>query len=392
VTLDLAKVSPQIRRMGQRLQERQALLRAALAQAQQVLADWAPRWEALRDLAETRERGQRLASPREPLDLARSAPPLASDHLVLATDGSQIEPDRHGPAEYYLLNVGWAVLRYGAEPAASLASEPRLAYELEELFVVDASGRRRVPVQGSHLSARRAVLELEWAVELAAEQPAELPLVVLQDGTLLLWVLEERPEDFLRDAFLRPYVAAIERCRALGRPLASYVSRPRSTEVSALLRTASCGGDLAACAACGVSEQPVCALDGLHDRMLFEHLGEGQRSALFASTLHEKLERYYAGHRIHFFYLNVGSELARVEVPRWVAEDPAALGLVQAVVYDQCRRGQGYPVVLTRSHEQAVVRSADRAMMRLLLANLFAQRGLRARFSEKEAAKRLHAV
>jgi hypothetical protein len=126
--------------------------------------------------------------------------------------------------------------------------------------------------------------------------------------------------------------------------------------------------------------------------MLFEHLGESERSALFAATLHEKLERYYDGHRIHFFYLNVGSELARVEVPEWVAEDPAALGLVQAVVYDQCRRGQGYPVVLTRAHEQAVVRSADRAMVRLLLANLFAARGLRARFSEKEAAKRLHAV
>lgn len=392
MTLDLAKVSPQLRRMGRQLVDRAAELRRRVELGRDALAAWAPRWEELRELAEAREnRSRRLASPREPLDRAVPLPALPPDHRVLATDGSQIEPDRHGPAEYYLINVGWARLRYGREPAAELASQPTLAYELEDLFIFDEDQKRRVPVQGSHLAARRAVMELERGVALAEAAPDPLPLVVLQDGTLLLWVLEERPQDFLREAFLRPYARALDRCRDLGHPLASYISRPRSTEVSSLLRAATCGGNVSACARCGLGSTR-CALDGLHDRALFEHLRNGQRSALFAVTLGQQLEHYYAGQRIHFFFLHVGSEIARVEVPEWVADDPTRLNLVHAVLYDQCQRGQGYPAALTRAHEQAIVRSADRAMVRVLLESMFAQHGLRAALSEKEAAKRLRAV
>jgi GNAT superfamily N-acetyltransferase len=392
MTLDLAKVSPQLRQMSQRLLDRREQLGLRLEHARATFAAWAPRWEELRDLAEGREsRAQRLASPREPLDMAAPLPELPPDRWVVATDGSQIEPDRHGPSEYYLINIGWAVLRYGDRAAAELASAPTLAYELDDLFISDEQLRRRVPVQGSHLAARRSVRELERAVELAAASEG-LPLVVLQDGTLLLWVLEERPEDFLREAFLRPYVAAMERCQQLGRPLASYISRPRSTEVSSLLRAATCGGEPAGCRACRPRDDSQCALDGLHDRMLFERLEEGQRSALFAATLHEKLERYYLGQRVHFFFVHVGSELARVEIPEWVANDTAQLDLVHAVVYDQCQRGQGYPAALTRAHEQAIVRAADREMLRVLLESMFARQGIQARFSEKAAAKRLRAV
>ena len=405
MTLDLAKVSPQLRRMGRHLVDRAEEMRRRHQLGRDTLVEWAPRWEELRDLAEAREnRSRRLASPREPLDRAVPLPDLPPNHRVVATDGSQIEPDRHGPSEYYLINVGWAVLRYGDRPDAELASEPSLAYELEDLFIFDDEQKRRVPVQGSHLAARRAVMELERVVALAEAHRDDLPLVLLQDGTLLLWVLEERPQDFLREAFLRPYIRAMDRCRDLGPPLASYISRPRSTEVSSLLRAATCGGNVAACGRCGqagpLPPTPLprggrglrCALDGLHDRTLFEHLQRGQRSALFAVTLGQQLEHYYAGQRIHFFFLNVGSEIARVELPEWVAEDPAKLELVHAVLYDQCQRGQGYPTSLTRAHEQAIVRTADRNMVRVLLEGMFAQQGIRAAFSEKEAAKRLRAV
>jgi hypothetical protein len=407
MTLDLAKVSPQLREMGRSLLDRHEAQAARRAYGIALLHRWADRWEELRDLAERRERRQRLASPREPLNTAVDLPLLPADHRVVATDGSQIEPDRHGPAEFYLVNVGWSALRYGPEPDAELASEPTLAYELEELFILDDEGRRRVPVQGSHLAARRAVMELERAVALGEAFDDGQPLVILQDGTLLLWVLEERPEDFLRDAFLRPYVAALRQCQALGRPLASYISRPRSTEVATLLRSATCDGATDACHPCAsaaapvglprrgrtvLPSRPICALDGLHDRFFFEWLAVGQRSAIFATTLNRSIEAYYGDQRIHFFFLNVGSEIARIEIPAWVAADEDALALVQAVVYDQCRRGQGYPAALTRAHEQAIVRGADRRMVRLLLDSMFSQQGLRAQLSQKESAKRVRAV
>src|SRR5215211_5332399 len=117
--------------MSQRLLDRREQIRLRLYQARALFGEWAPRWEELRDLAERRERVQRLASPREPLNTATPLPPLPPDHRVVATDGSQIEPDRHGPSEYYLINIGWAVLRYGAHSEAVLASQPTLAYELD---------------------------------------------------------------------------------------------------------------------------------------------------------------------------------------------------------------------------------------------------------------------
>ena len=57
---------------------------------------------------------------------------------------------------------------------------------------------------------------------------------------------------------------------------------------------------------------------------------------------------------LHFFYLNVGAEnddyLARVEIPAWVAENPAQLDTLHAVLISQCRMlgPRPYPYLLHR--------------------------------------------
>ena len=43
-----------------------------------------------------------------------------------------------------------------------------------------------------------------------------------------------------------------------------------------------------------------------------------------------------------------------------MATDESLLSLAHALILDQCRRGQGYPVALSEAHEQAVVTGADR--------------------------------
>jgi len=55
-----------------------------------------------------------------------------------------------------------------------------------------------------------------------------------------------------------------------------------------------------------------------------------------------------------------------------VANDRAMVDRVHALVYDQCVRGDGYPVALARAHEQAVIRGADRrAFQRMLEGSLY---------------------
>ncbi|MBA2446923.1 MAG: DNA double-strand break repair nuclease NurA [Chloroflexi bacterium] len=389
MTLDLLTVGPQVGRMGRALAERAGRYPARLARAREVLLERAADWQALGAVAAESKR--RLATPLERLDARHALPRLPRDHRVIATDGSQIEPDRHGMADYYLLNVGWAAIAYGSRPSAELASEPRLYFEPDELYIVE--GDRRVPVQDQHLSAKRSGEELRKAATLAAERVEDdLPTVVLADGTLLLWVLEDRPGDFLRLALLRPYIEALDEIRALGAPLASYVSRPRYAEVSGLLREATCRGDVRQCPPCASAGDDGCALDGLPDRELFRDLRPGERSARFSVTLSGSLLDYYRGHVPQFFYLDVGSELARVELPPWTGDDPERLALVHAVVFDQCRRGLGYPVVLARAHEQALVSMGDRLTFQYLLDGVLARQGVAARLSEKQISKNRRAV
>ncbi len=393
MTLDMLKVGPRVAGLGRAMGARAARHPGLVARARQVLHDQADRWEMLAGVAASAS--VRLATPLERLDARAAAGPPPRDHRVIATDGSQIEPDRHGIADYYLLNIGWADVTYGSRPAAALDSEPGLYFERDELFIIQ--GRRRVPIREQLLSAKRARQELGKAADLAIQAAGgtaagELPTVVLADGTLLLWVLEERPDDFLRGELLAPYVDEMLRIRDLELPLASYISRPRSTQVSGLLLEATCGGDVQGCGGCTERGDDLCPLDGLYDRELFSDLRPGERSARFSMTLKDDLAAYYRGEVPQFFYLNVGSELARVELPPWTGDDPAALELVQAVVLDQCRKGLGYPAVLARAHERAIVSMGDRLAFQYLLDGILARQGLPARPSEKQRSKRVRAV
>lgn len=391
MTLDLVAASRLIREMGDALVGSAGRQRRRLEVVRDLCLQWATEWKALADRARTGEAGWVLAIPREPLDTAHPLPPKPASYTVVATDGSQIEPDRHGPATCYLINLGWAVIQYGDEPFASLGSRPLLGYRPEDLYIGD--GARQVPVQGTRLDARRGLEEMRRLVELAAGTYQE-PVLALSDGTLLLWVGEEAGPDFVQRHFTAGYLALLDAIRAHGVPLAGYVSRPRACDVVGLLRLASCPEDPRRCLRCADAsvDEPCPLLRGLPDRVLFEQLlAPGERSALFESG--SRVQRDYGEHGLCFFYLRVDeNEVARVEVPRWVAEDPASLARVHALVVDQCSRGQGYPVALARAHEKAVVTGGDRQRFAELLAGAWAARDLEIAFSAKQMAKRRRAV
>src|SRR4051812_7008980 len=147
MTLDMLKVSRQVAEMAREMAHQFRLRGPRLAEAQAILDDRADDWEALLVVAEASRR--RLPRPLEPLNLRHVAAPLPANHVVIATDGSQIEPDRHSGADFFLLNVGWAVVRYGASPFAELTSEPSLFFRPEEVSITH--GQRRVPIQDRHL-------------------------------------------------------------------------------------------------------------------------------------------------------------------------------------------------------------------------------------------------
>ncbi len=182
---------------------------------------------------------------------------------------------------------------------------------------------------------------------------------------------------------------AAERPMAVG----SYISLPRSQEVANGLRLKACPFEVAECERnCGEipARDRACdkALGGLMDREIFSSLlDSGQRSAVFVSN-NVVVSRHYQGHGVHFFYVNAGEEIGRVEVPSWVAENEASLDLVHSLVIDQCRRGPGYPVALMEAHEQPVVTGVDRRYFVELVEGALYDQRLPTFSSEKNISKR----
>ncbi|CAA9572423.1 MAG: hypothetical protein AVDCRST_MAG88-2473 [uncultured Thermomicrobiales bacterium] len=327
------------------------------------------------------------ALPLAGFNRAWPAPAAPTNFSVLATDGSFILPDRHSPARFYLINIGRVHLHYGDRPDAELSSTAELRYREQELRVDG-----RIPLNAALLGMRRAADELTALA--AAAEGVPRPAVALQDGTLILWSLTGQ-EPSVRAWVLTDFLAALDALRERGIPVASYISYPGGKDVTDALRIAACDypsrGLPINCDACrDERETPACAIiPSVPDRHLFAHIAAlrpGERSDIYRSA--SKILDEYGEHAIHFFYLQTGVEIARVEVPAWVVAHRPHLDLVHALVYDQCQRGRGYPSVLQEAHEQAVIGAEERRVVEQLVEEALARLGLVMLRSAKDASKR----
>jgi len=370
MTLELNKVAAEIEDMGRVLAERWQRHNKALPAAEALLHLYAHDQDELCRIAAS-EPGHtlRCASPGdEPLDAALPAPPMPAQATLIAADGSQIYPDRHGPAFYYAINIGSIIFRHGSGQAPAASADPHLFYAEDKVY---PGGD---PVSSDLVNVERSVAEMRTLTDLVlAESGSGCPCLGLADGSLLLWIERAAlPPDRQTD-LLAAYLACLGRLRARPSVVAGFISRPHSAEVVALLYLRHLEEEQRGRVA-GLSETP---FRGLTDRALFRLLLQpGERSALFARGTAAN-ERYRAeGHRIWFFYLNTGTEIARIELPEWLVSRPDALSLVHSAVVDQCHFNNGYPYILTRADEQAVIQSQERETLESMLAQAMLRHGL----------------
>jgi len=341
-----------------------------------------------------------LARPLEPPG-RYPRPDLALERWrILATDGSQIEVSRHEIASCFLVNVGEVVLDYGAEPGANLSSAASLYFEPEDLYPIYGDEERSA--DGAIVGAVRDTQEFHRLAEMARE--ADRPAVALVDGTLILWRDETNPrglanlapDDIKRrrlDAMLELFEAGEE----AGVPVVGYVSSPGGSDVVNSLKVLICPEHPVDCDRCpftppdkrpsAVTDKPCDAVLRVSDATLFRRtLAEGERSPLCWSGA--PVLEAYGRHRVAFCYLDAGEEIARLEVPAYVASSPELMNLAHWAALDQARRGHGYPVALAEAHEQAIVRWADREAFFRLVASRFVREGHRVVLSAKQLRKR----
>ncbi|MDX1547205.1 MAG: DNA double-strand break repair nuclease NurA [Rhodothermales bacterium] len=385
--LDLHRLQRQFADFNAYQSREQALLNTRLRAALEALAACGPEWEALRERAEAARPSRLVARLREDPTGCCEAPERPTPLTVVATDGSQIYPDRHVEPHCYLLNISRIAFQYGTLERPLMESVPFFRYRREDLE--DEFSELLESATAEVVSALRDEFELRALLDVARQARIDgRPLVALADGTLIRWMIRRMQHRALEDRLIDRYAALLADFQAEGIPLCSYVSMPANTEVANLLGLF-----------VGEDDAPPpeeAALAGLLDRWLFEQtLAPGERSAVFESASHIQQD-YAAQDRICYFYLRVpargGGEVARVEVPRWVADDPDLLGRVHATVLSECAKGDGYPMILAEAHERAVIRAHERGLFYELIEREMTTAGLRHAASLKSASKRRPAV
>ncbi len=419
-----------------------------MAQAQPIQADLADRQEHWRDRLIFA-----AAIPIEPLETRKSIAPPPAAHTVLATDGSQIAPSHHEIAYCYLINTGRIVLHYGQGKQPLLDSLPEVFYRPEDLFVSrqwgikteewmsyrrtiteieilaelaqyhqtqqlpkptyrsfsdlptdtskaspDSSSNSQFTIHNSQFSSRSRSSEQLSLLEpepLPALKPLDLPesavpTIAMVDGSLIYWFLEPLPSE-AREQILQPILAAWRSLQRSRVPMVGYISASRSGESLNFLRFQACPYTSPDCMSnCSnlPDKAPCQVLEPLRDSALWGRLLKpGERSPLWKSSA--KIQSFYEEQCIYFCYVHVGSEVARVEIPEWVAADEAMLASALSLVLGQVNKGYGYPVVLAEAHNQAVVRGGDRSRFFALLEQQMIRAGIRnVGTSYKEARKR----
>ena len=395
MSLDLTKVVSQVGGMVARLkagvEEKQKRLQHAL----DILRNQASNLDYLARKIASSKTTWLVAGLVDGLDQHYKAPPIPTEFTIIATDGSHIDVDRHKSTRCYLINIGTVILHYGASPSATLDSFPCLYSGDEDLVIVPTGIKgREQPIEGTLLGIKRSVDECHQLAELAAELPQDSLSLALLDGSLILWGLEAYPE-FVTEALLdKGFLGYLDDMRRLNSgkklALASYISFSRSTDVVNALRVALCPHDPADCDHyCSPNKTRECdAVAGVQDRELFSNLLEqGERSAIFTSQS-SIVQKHYGVHQVYFFYLKVDDEIARIEIPQWVAMDENLLNLVHTLVLDQCQRGHGYPVALSEAHEKAVVTGVDREEFWQLVESFLVEERLPSLSSAKSRSKR----
>ncbi len=399
--LDLTKLAQQMQGMSQHLTKEALAAQNRLEIAHKLLEEAKTEQEKLLELEESWS-DRIIFNPailRESLDTYPQINPPPKNHTVFATDGSQIAPSHHEIAYCYLLNVGRVMLHYGQSIYPLLDSIPEVFYQADDLYISRQWGIRTEEWMGYRRTVSEALalaeLGCEWVKINSNSLPT--PTLAMVDGSLIYWFLESIPSE-ARDRILKPILNAWNKLKLTRIPLIGYLSASRSSESLSFLRLKACIYDEPDCmtncpnvglGGFGFAEKAPCQLfEPLRDVVFWSSiLQPGQRSPLWQSSA--RILDLYGEHIIYFCYVHVGTEVARIDLPEWVAEDEEILELALGMMLAQVHKGYGYPVVLAEAHNQAVVKGGDRASFFALLEQEMIKAGLKnVGTSYKETRKR----
>lgn len=363
--LDYTKIQSQLHDLSSQIGARLAEEQSKAAHAAVLLDSLAGRNADVREkvfAAAAANNSLRSAVPTDE-EITAAIPPSAfqQDYTLLAADGSQVNPSRHDAMPFGVINIG--VFRMDS----TMQSPPREIVETH-LLSLDELYNEYGLVGEEVIALRRDLRERQMLARLAAEIGGTV--LALTDGPLELFRDPQGSKDTQQE-FVQ-YLGVLRQLAQLGTVTAGYVDRPGSDLVVRMLELFDPKSDNGAKR----------TLQPLTDAFLFrDRLPPSARSAIF--SIQSRSAQSFSGETaLHFFYLNTGAagkpSLARVEIPAWVAENTEKVGLLHAVLLEQCRHlgAVPYPYALHRSHEIALVSLLDKAQIETMISRELISQGM----------------
>lgn len=408
MTLEFEKLTPDVEKMAEQAaklyQTRQALSLTIQDALHAAATDW-PRIRLALQLAEEQAdpkyfRAARPLDEIEPLDAAvapGAPPPWAT---IIATDGSQIMPDRHAAFLYSLVNIGIFIYYHGESEAPTIESRSKIFYPKDE----DEDPDSDLPLNPYAVTVQRDLREIGVLAETAwDERHSDWPRLTVLDQRLLYWPFGG--QEASAERAVSEWSAQMTKLRDAGALLAGYIDSPGKRSIVTLLQAVTAGPDFD-----WSSLGKRSASADLTDADLFASvLRPGQRSKVFVdvSPANRRFCEMEPENEICFFYLNTAprdlvldltnepnpdptqANIARVDIPMWVARDPEAVAVVHALLWDQCRVLGDYPYALARADELAVVGHRDESELNALIELAMQRWGVPGSITAKQQSKYL---
>jgi len=307
------------------------------------------------------------------------------NYNILAVDGSQIYPDRNIEISCFLINIGFVQINYCQDNSTVyLDSEPYLYQCADENLSQEI------------VNCKRSELEFKKGFDLGINffnlNKGLKDFLFLSDGTLLFCYLDNSNSE-IKNYFLSRYIELLELYYKNGIPIFGFISFPKSKDILNIIKSG-----LEAKIIPNLldnkdnfsnnNDNKLNKLSNISDAdLMWYFLKPFSRSSIFSSN--SKILTYYPDHlKIKFCYINIESEIIRVEFPAWIADNIELLDNMLKIIIDQCIKGAGYPVVLSEAHEQAVVKNYEREFFLQQLCYISESNNNRLNISQKSVKKR----
>jgi hypothetical protein len=378
--LNLSQLEDGIASLAKYEAARQSSFPDGLNAARQALLDAADCQDAVQACvrsAATAEHRLRCGLPSHEQITQSFSPPDKKEALeLIAVDGSQIAPDIHATLQYGIINVAGMHYPYGNDDHPTVET-------YSEIWEPAIKGE----ISNDLINQERDYRERTILTQLCVQ--SNVPCVGLIDGGIEIWAGDTGKGNRYK-RWMQFHIRNMHSLCDNGVALGGYIDNPAASPVLRMLALAIEGRLIKS--DYQVSWEKI----SLNDRELFGAiLGSGQRSAIFELVSPSSSE-YTGNLSLNFFYFNAGTvedpEIARVEVPEWVALNPKILNRLHSVLVHQCRLVSGfpYPYVLARAHEEARLGETDRRILeRLINEQLLAQHAAIDLGSAKQAFKQI---